>query len=271
MAHNDKDLLRIKALRYMDDEFMKVCLDGNISGTEFIIQTILGDSNIRVKSVSTQDEIKNLSSHSVILDIHAVGSDGVEFDVEIQRSDKGADTRRARYHSSLLDSRLLKAGEGYDSLRDVYVIFITENDVLRGGEALYRIDRHYMVKGIMTPFNDGSHIIYVNGKYRGNDAIGKLMHDFFCSDPNEMYSEVLAERARYFKEDEKGVTSMSRIFEDIRKEAAEEAAKRAAFENARENAEEMLKDNVSLSKISQYTKLPLAEIEKIRDEMMQLV
>lgn len=30
------------------------------------------------------------------------------------------------------------------------------------------------------------------------------MHDFFCTDPNDMYHEVLAERVRYFKEDEKG-------------------------------------------------------------------
>lgn len=31
-------------------------------------------------------------------------------------------------------------------------------------------------------FGDGSHILYVNGKYRGNDEIGKLMHDFSCTE-----------------------------------------------------------------------------------------
>ncbi len=41
------------------------------------------------------------------------------------------------------------------------------------------------------------------------------MHDFFCTNPNDMYSEVLAERARFFKEDEKGVTAMCRVMEEI--------------------------------------------------------
>lgn len=263
ISRREQDLRRIKALRYMDDDFMKVCLNGNIKGTEFIIRIILGDSNIRVRSVSTQDEIKNLFGHSVILDIHAVGSDGVEFDVEIQRADRGAVARRARYHSSLLDSRLLKAGEEYDSLKDTYVIFITEHDVLKEGKALYRIDRHYMVDGVMKPFNDGSHIIYVNGEYRGEDEIGKLIHDFSCTNPDEMYNEDLAERARYFKEDEEGVKSMCKMLEDMCREAS--------LETARETAEKMLQDGMSLDKVSRYTKLTMEEIKKIENEIQQLI
>ena len=41
------------------------------------------------------------------------------------------------------------------------------------------------------------------------------MHDFFCSDPNDMYSDVLAERVRFFKEDEKGVAAMCKVMEEI--------------------------------------------------------
>ena len=41
---------------------------------------------------------------------------------------------------------------------------------------------------------DGSHIIYVNGKYRGNDEIGKLMYDFSCTNPDDMNYEALANR-----------------------------------------------------------------------------
>ena len=46
-------------------------------------------------------------------------------------------------------------------------------------------------------------------------ALGRLMHDFFCSDPNDMYSDVLAERIRFFKEDEKGVAAMCKVMEEI--------------------------------------------------------
>ena len=36
------------------------------------------------------------------------------------------------------------------------------------------------------------------------------MHDFFCSDPNDMYSEVLAERVRFFKEMKRGLQLCAR-------------------------------------------------------------
>ena len=55
------------------------------------------------------------------------------YNVEVQRSDSGAVAKRARYNSSLLDANLTRKGDAYDALNETYVIFITENDVLRGG------------------------------------------------------------------------------------------------------------------------------------------
>ena len=46
-------------------------------------------------------------------------------------------------------------------------------------------------------------------------SLGRLMHDFFCSDPNDMYSDVLTERVRFFKEDEKGGAAMCKVMEEI--------------------------------------------------------
>lgn len=54
------------------------------------------------------------------------------------------------------------------------------------------------------PFEDGEHILYVNGAYRGDDEIGKLMHDFSCSNPDDMINSDMAEVARYYKENEEG-------------------------------------------------------------------
>ncbi|WP_303840100.1 hypothetical protein [Selenomonas ruminantium] len=62
-------------------------------------------------------------------------------------------------------------------------------------------------------FNDGAHIIYVNGAYRANDAIGLLMQDFFCTDPSKMNYPELAKRADFFKYENKGVNAMCEIME----------------------------------------------------------
>ena len=68
----------------------------------------------------------------------------------------------------------------------------------------------------------------MNGKYGGNDEIGKLMHDFSCTDPDDMNYEALAEKARCFEQDEKGVVVMCKIMEDMRNEAAQNKAKKTA-------------------------------------------
>ena len=44
------------------------------------------------------------------------------------------------------------------------------------GLAVYHIDKYIKETGEL--FDDGSHILYVNGAYRDDSAIGKLMHDF---------------------------------------------------------------------------------------------
>ena len=97
------------------------------------------------------------------------------------------------------------------------MIFITENDVLRGNQPLYIIERQIVNTG--KPFDDGEHIIYVNGADQNSTTeLGKLMHDFFCIDPDDMHFKELADKARFFKQDEKGVAAMCKVLEDMRNE-----------------------------------------------------
>ena len=71
------------------------------------------------------------------------------------------------------------------------------------------------------PVDDGAHIIYVNGEYRGDDAVGWLMHDFFCTQVKDMHYPVLAERVRQFKESDEGVSSMSKIWDELLEKSKE--------------------------------------------------
>ena len=69
-------------------------------------------------------------------------------------------------------------------------------------------------------FDDGEHIVYVNGQNDDLDTeLGKLMHDFREPDPDKMIFPVLAEKSRYFKESEEGVAIMCKAMEDMRNEA----------------------------------------------------
>ena len=260
-AHQ-QDLERLKSLRYMDDDFMTVCLADNFEGVELILRIVLEREDITVKSVRTQEPMKNLQGRFAILDIHAVDSTKKEYDVEIQRTDAGAGAKRARHNSSLLDAHILKPGDDTEDIPDSYVIFITENDVMQGSQPIYPVERYVAIGKKKVLFGDGSHIIYVNGKYRGNDEIGKLMHDFSCTNPDEMHYEALAKRARYFKQDEKGVASMCKIMEDMRNEAAKATTK--------DNARRLLKlGKIKADELSEcFPDLSDSDVKELKAEVM---
>ena len=205
-------LEKIKQLRLMDDTFFNSCFDGNIPCMEVVLRAVMGNDRLRVTEVITQQSVPNLYGRAVRFDALATDGETI-YDVEIQRSDEGAIPRRARFNSSMIDSREISKGTLFPDLPETYVIFITEHDVWKRGKPLYTVRRTF--EDTEEVFNDGTHILYVNGECQSESPLGRLMHDFFCSDPNDMYSDVLAERVRFFKEDEKGVAAMCNVMKEI--------------------------------------------------------
>ena len=139
-----------------------------------------------------------------------------------------------------------------------YVIFITENDVIGKGEPLYTIERR--ITNIDEPFNDGEHILYVNGEDKNSTmALGKMMHDFFCTDPDDMHYRELAEKVRFFREDEEGVASMCKVIEDMR----EESARKASWQTKVESVLRWISMGFSFELIAKGEDLTLEQVQEI--------
>ena len=224
---HQEDLQRLRGFRLLDDDFLTKCFEGDTASIELVLQIVLEKPDLKVLDVRTQVFVENLLNRSVRLDILATDSTGAKLNVEVQRSDKGAGRKRARYNSSMMDANLLKKGEDFDKLPETWVIFITENDVMGKGLPLYPIERCFLGTG--ERFEDGSHILYVNGAYRGDTPIGKLMHDFSCTDAADMYYGTLADRVRFFKESKEGIEIMCRAMEDMRNQTLKEGMKEVAL------------------------------------------
>ena len=185
----------------IDDDFMCQVFDENYEGVELVLGIILKQPDIKVSDIRVQHEYRNLKKRSVRLDITAEDSAGRVMDIEVQRDSDGADIRRARYNSSMLDTRLLDKGQSYTELVDTYVIFITEHDVLKRNLPLYHITRR--IAETDEQFGDGTHIIYVNGEHDKDETpLAKLMHDFKCLRSQDMNYPQLADGVRYYKETE---------------------------------------------------------------------
>ena len=196
------------------------------------------------------------------LDVLATDSTGRKINVEIQRSDKGAGRKRARYNSSMMDANLLRKGEKFDELPETYVVFITEHDVIGKGRPLYHIGRY--IFDTNESFDDGSHILYVNGAYRDETPIGKLMHDFSCTAPDDMYYGELAERVRFFKESKEGISIMCKVMEDMRNESLKEGMERGVKEGMKKAALRMLQaGKYALEEVAEISGLSLEDVKKL--------
>lgn len=225
----------VEDLTLFDDELMSQVFDQNIEATELLLNIILERDDIQVLEVTGQRELKNpvTEGRKVRLDILAIDSDGKYYDVEVQRDNRGAHERRARFNSSMMDTRMLRKKQKFKELCDSYTIFITQKDKMKRGLPIYHIDR--VVKETNEPFNDGSHIIYVNGAYKGENALGKLIHDFSCKKPEDMYYDALRKGTRYYKE-EGGQRDMSEMLDNYvkaRVKEVEEKYRNKQIENIR--------------------------------------
>ena len=223
------DILQaIKEFTLMDDTFISKVLEDDLKNVEFMLRIFLDDDKIKVIKAEIQKKIKNLQGRDLQLDIFAEKADGQKFNVEIQNENSGAIAQRARYHSSLLDANSFVKGKAFKELPDNYVIFVTKRDYLKGNLPIYHI--HRIIDENSKQFNDGSHIIYVNNKIQDNTALGRLMHDFSCKNPDEMYYKNLAEKIRYFKEEEEGVQKMGDVMEKLMAKREREAVERGKKE-----------------------------------------
>ena len=212
----------IASLTLMDDLFMQVVLEEQAC-TEYILQTILDKSSLKLKEQRLQKRLPNLHGRALVLDCLCTDEKGLLYNIEVQNSSAGAIPKRARYHAALMDTHTLKKGEKFSKLPESYVIFITDKDVLGEGEQLYRIERVIRKSGSL--FRDGSHILYFNTARQDDNALGKLAKDFKEANPKEIQSEVLSHRVASLKEgklDREGEKKMNVLLEKYRKKAVEE-------------------------------------------------
>lgn len=131
------------------------------------------------------------------------------------------------------------------------------------GLPAYQVERLYLED--KTPFGDGTHIIFVNGEYRGDDAIGNLMNDFFCTGADQMKNEVLADRMTFFKETAEGQRELSGIELVIANRNRAEGKVEGRAEGKLEMAAKLIQlGQRSLEMIAEVSGLPIEELRKIQ-------
>ena len=211
---------KIQALRLLDNLLMHTAMNGFKPGVQFILRIILNMPDLVISDLHVEALLPSLTSREVILDVKAADLAGKRYNIEVQCRNSGAIPQRPRYHSALMDVEFLQKGQNVAELPETYIVFITEHDVLGAGLPVYHINR--VVEETGLPFGDGTHIVYANASYVGDDAIGRLMSDFRASNPDDMHYPLLAEQVRAVKSMRKGGIELSSVLDELYKEARNE-------------------------------------------------
>lgn len=256
----------IQKLRLIDDTFFNVCFDNNIEGMQLLLRIFLARDDLTVKRVVTQQSVDNLYGRGVRFDVLAEDSEGKLYDCEVQRAIEGAIARRARYNSAMLDARELPKGAEFSELPETWVVFIMEHDIYGAGHPLYHVER--IIQELRRPFDDGAHILYVNGENRADTPLGRLMQDFFCERPERMNYKELAKRVDYFKAEAEGVNAMCELMEKFGAKKLEEGREAGRAEGRMEAARATAAALIALGKltvaqIATATQLPTEEVERL--------
>lgn len=259
---HQKDLETLEKLRILDDTLMREVFRNNLELAQFMLRIIIGKPDLVLTKEETQYDLQHLfGSRSITLDVFGEDSDGKQYDCEVQIADDGANAHRARYHSAAMDFDNLKIREDFRSLPDTYVIFITENDVWGEGQPIYLIDRINTTTG--KHFDDGEHIIYVNGAYDNKDDtsdLAKMIHDFRCKKADEMVLSPFADIMKFLKETPKGVDHMCKVME--------ERVRDTEYRKAISIAANLLKlGTISREEIANATGLSLETINALAEEL----
>ena len=196
----------------LSDTFMSVALRDREAAQE-VIRIFTGIPDLKIISLITQVRLPRMVAHDAILDVVAEDSTGRVYNIEVQRADNQDHARRVRYYESMLDTTCLEKGGSYEKLPELYVIYLSEKDLWRGGRTLYTVEKK--LSGTDIPYDDGIHITYANAEVKDGTEIARTMQYFKESDPMDQSHGALSKRVHYLKCEEGGYQEMCEVAEKI--------------------------------------------------------
>lgn len=215
-------------------------------------------ANININTVQAQKDVSNvMGGKSITLDVYAETDTGAQFDIEAEKSWRGAIPERPLTYYSILASLALKSGDDYSALPDIKVIFLTEHDVRKKG----RLYIPYRFSDMDDVLIEGAMIAYVYAlgtAEPGQEALKSLMLDFLQSEPDKVRDKLLRTAMIHFKREERGIEKVCQIVEELNEKAAAYATNKRNIEIARKLAAK----GMSIAEISEVTSLTEEQVRE---------
>ena len=215
---------------------------------------MLGKKIHIVSAIAESTEI-DLRGKSIRSDLKAIDDKGNRYLFEAQKRKKGMNPKRMSYSLiKISDGIMEKGSDDWDKMKHRYVIMFCETDYFGNGQPITYGDTVFAGE----KRDVGTTIIYVNGSYRGDDEIGRLMHDFMCSNPDSIYDEQIREKVRQVKNG-KEIRRMCEVVNTaVRKAVAQERQKAGRI-------------NAQNRKVIKAKDTEIEQLKKENDHLMKII
>ena len=95
------------------------------------------------------------------------------------------------------------------------------------------------------------------------------MHDFNCSEAEDMQYPLMAEKVKYLKDSPKGVAEMCKVIEEMRKQEREEGRAEGAIESLVETVQHIMKRlNVKLDEAIELAAVPEKYVSAVKEKVL---
>ena len=248
----------------MNDTFFSVVMEHN-DAAEYLLTQLLGKP-VKIIENKTQYSIRNIESHSIVLDALIEDEEHNIFDVEVEVGDRKNHERRIRYNRTAIDWSYLEKGKDYSQLPELYMIFISDFDPFKQNK------NHYEVKQYVgtAEYDDGVHRLYFNTAVKDDSGLSELLQYLANSDPNNNNFGALSKQVNYHKYQIEGVGNMCKAVEEYAEKRKEEGRRegilegelKGKLEGKLETVKNMLKNNISLEVALNCAQIDKATYEK---------
>lgn len=216
---NEEKKAKVRDFRPIDVFFEVLAQNPRVC--QEMLRTLLEDESLEVLSVITQSDERNIYGRSVRLDALCILGDGSRVNVEVQRSDNDNHLKRARFNASSITVRDSSPGTSFDEVIELYIVYISEFDFLKGDKTIYHVDK--LLRETGEVIDDGLHEIFVNTVIDDGTDIAELMACFMKKEVKSPKFPVLSAEVKKLKETEGGVRAVSAVMQKYEKIAVEEA------------------------------------------------
>ena len=254
----------VRSFTMFDDDFFAIVMEDKAAAQE-VLRVLTEIPDLVVKSIKTQYSIRNLGTHSVVLDALAEDSQHKLYNLELQVADRDDHQKRVRYYQSNIDISYLDKGKNYEELPELYLIYLTKFDLFQMSKTKYAVGR--TIIGTDRILDNGIHELYINAANNDGTKIAELMEFFTETGTRKQQFPNLSGRIQYLKEEKEGVTRMCEAVRKYGDEREAIASAKTRYQERTSTIEEALNMNLPIDSIAKLVRLPVEEVQRLIDEM----